>query len=90
MDVRIKYPFKHFLKEGIVSKPKKKRTEVNNHSPTNTYDTTGPKDDENALMISSGDQSQTKYRKQPRIIKGLVKHIYLIDLKHKPEELINF
>ncbi|CAH8513833.1 unnamed protein product [Schistosoma bovis] len=70
MDVRIKYPFKHFLKEGIVSKPKKKRTEVNNHSPTNTYDTTGPKDDENALMISSGDRSQTKYRKQPRIIKG--------------------
>ncbi|CAH8527629.1 unnamed protein product [Schistosoma rodhaini] len=69
MDVRIKYPFKHFLKEGIVSKPMKKRAEVNNDSPTNIEDDTiGPKNDENDLMISS--DSQIKNRKQPRIMKG--------------------
>ncbi|CAI2727235.1 unnamed protein product [Schistosoma spindalis] len=71
MDVRIKYPFKHFLKEGIISKPMKKRTEVNNDSPTNTDDTGGPKDDVNALVMSSDDQIQIKYRKQQRIIKGI-------------------
>ncbi|CAH8482017.1 unnamed protein product [Schistosoma turkestanicum] len=66
MDVRIKYPFKHFLKEGTVSKPMKKRIEVNNSTPT---DITGSKDDENALTTSSDNQSHVNYRKRLWIMK---------------------
>ncbi|KAH8861901.1 hypothetical protein KSF78_0007636 [Schistosoma japonicum] len=69
MDVRIKYPFKHFQKEGIAPKPMKRKIERTNDHLTDVDDDTTMISDGDALIISSNNHSHVNYTKQQRIVK---------------------
>ncbi|CAH8498601.1 unnamed protein product [Heterobilharzia americana] len=69
MDVRIKYPFKHFLKEGIHTKPVKKKVCDGKDLSTDIHDVLKETNSSNdsALVITSDNHRQSKYPKQIRV-----------------------
>nr|CAH8843173.1 unnamed protein product [Trichobilharzia regenti] len=74
MDVRIKYPFKHFLKEGIPTKPVRKNIQDDKCMPVNTEvedfreTSSGDEKDNVILAVTTYSNKHTKCFRKTRTV----------------------